>query len=172
MSLKNVVPINILIKLYYALVYPHLNANVIIWGSAPACHIYPLRVRLNNLPRLILGVTWEDNRPSRSTSEIFKVLSFLNISSIFKLNLFKFLKLILDGNLPVLYNLLMARYVTTHGYSTRRIGFRCPDVTCEVERRGLSYQLVMLLEELPAGLIDMNFNSSVKQLKRALLNSQ
>ena len=66
----------------------------------------------------------------------------------------------------------MAKYVTPHGYSTRRIGFRCPDVTCEVERRGLSYQLVMLLEELPAGLIDMNFNSSVKQLKRALLNSQ
>ena len=70
------------------------------------------------------------------------------------------------------YNILMAKYVTPHGYSTRRIGFRCPDVTCEVKRRGLSYQLVMLLEELPAGLIDMNFNSSVKQLKRALLNSQ
>ena len=31
LSLKNVVPINILIKLYYALVYPHLNANVTIW---------------------------------------------------------------------------------------------------------------------------------------------
>ena len=76
LSLKNIVPINILIKLYYALVYPHLNANIIIWGSAPASHIYPLRVRLNNLLRLILGVTWEDNRPSRSTSEIFKVLSF------------------------------------------------------------------------------------------------
>ena len=67
LSLKNIVPINILIKLYYALVYPHLNANVIISGSAPASHIYPLRVRLNNLLRLILGVTWEDNRPSRST---------------------------------------------------------------------------------------------------------
>ena len=66
----------------------------------------------------------------------------------------------------------MARYVTPHGYGTKRIGFRCLDVTCEVERRGLSYQLVMLLEELPVGLIDMNFNSSVKQLKRALLNSQ
>ena len=90
LSLKNIVPINILVKLYYDLVYPHLNANVIIWGSAPASHIYPLRVRLNNLLRLILGVTWEDNRPSRSTSEMFKVLSFLNISSIFKLNLFKF----------------------------------------------------------------------------------
>ena len=108
LSLKNIVPINILIKLYYALVYPHLNANVIIWGSAPASHIYPLRVRLNNLLRLILGVAWEDNRTSRSASEIFKVLSFLNVSSIFKLNFLKFFKLILDGNLPVFYNLLMA----------------------------------------------------------------
>ena len=48
LSLKNIVPINILIELYYALVYPHLKANVITWGLAPASHIYPLRVRLNN----------------------------------------------------------------------------------------------------------------------------
>ena len=66
----------------------------------------------------------------------------------------------------------MARYVTTHGYSTRQNGFRCPDVSCEVERRGLSYQLIMLLEELPAGVIDQNFNVSIKQFKKFLLDGQ
>ena len=66
----------------------------------------------------------------------------------------------------------MARYVTLNGYSTRQNGFRCPDVSCKVERRGLSYQLIMLLEELPARMIDQNFNVSIKQFKKFLLDGQ
>ena len=172
LNLRNFVPQWVLIRLYYALVYPHLNASIIVWGSAPLSHLKPLRTRINNLLRIILGVTWDGGRPSVGTSEIFNVLSLLKLSSIFKLNLFKFLKLILDGNLPEFWDLLMARYVTLHGYSTRQNGFRCPDVSCEVERRGLSYQLIMLLEELPAGVIDQNFNASIKQFKKFLLDGQ
>ena len=66
----------------------------------------------------------------------------------------------------------MARYVAPHGYGTRQNGFRCPDMSCEVERRGLSYQLIMLLEELPARVIDQNFNVSIKQFKKFLLDGQ
>ena len=47
-----------------------------------------------------------------------------------------------------------------------------PDVSCEVERRGLSYQLIMLLEELTAGVIDQNINVSIKQFKKFLLDEQ
>ena len=132
----------------------------------------PLRVRLNNLLRTILGVTWDGGRPSMNTTEIFNVLSLLKLSNIFKLNLFKFLKLVLDGKLPVFGELLMARYVTPYSYNTRRVGFRCPNVSCEVERRGLSYQLIMLLEELPAGVLDLNFNLSKRRFKRILLDGQ
>ena len=172
LNLRTFVPQCILIKLYYALIYPHLNANIIVWGSAPESHLRPLRVRLNNLLRTILGVTWSGGRPSMNTSEIFNILSLLKLSSIFKLNLFKFLKLILDGNLPHFWELLMARYVTPHSYGTRRIGYRCPNVSCEVERRGLSYQLIMLLEELPAGLMELSFNLSKRKYKRILMEGQ
>ena len=172
LNLRTFVPLNILVKLYYALVYPHLNASIIVWGSAPESHLRPLQVRLNNLLRTILGVTWDGVRPSMNTTKIFNVLSFLRLPNIFKLNLFKFLKLLLDGKLPVFWELLMARYVTPHSYSTRRVGFRCPDVSCEVERRGLSYQLIMLLEELPAGVLDLNFNLSKRRFKRILLEGQ
>ena len=172
LNLRTFVPLNILIKLYYALVYPHLNASIIVWGSAPESHLRPLRVRLNNLLRTILGVTWDGGRPSMNTTEIFNVLSLLKLSNIFKLNLFKFSKLVLDGKLPVFWELLMARYVTPHSYNTRRVGFRCPNVSCEVERRGLSYQLIMLLEELPAGVLDLNFNLSKRRFKRILLDGQ
>ena len=43
-SLRSIVPQHILIKLYYALVYPHLNRNIIVWGAAPLSHLRCLRV--------------------------------------------------------------------------------------------------------------------------------
>ena len=56
---------------------------------------------------------------------------------------------------------------------------RSSEVTGAAERalnsdwlRGLSYQLIMLLEELPAGVIDQNFNVSIKQFKKFLLDGQ
>ena len=173
-NLRNVVPLYVLKKLYFAMVYPHLLAGIIVWGASPISHLRPLRVRINNLLRTMLGVTWDGGVPSRTTSEIFNFLSLLNLTTIFKLNLFKFLKQILYGDLPIFYDLLMARYVTPHDYRTRRmgIGFRCPNVICEVERRGLSYQLVRLLEELPDGLMDLGLNLATRHFKRALLDGQ
>ena len=173
-NLRNIVPLYVLKKLYFAMVYPHLMAGIIVWGASPISHLRPLRVRINNLLRTMLGVTWDGRVPSRTTSEIFYFLSLLNLPNIFKLNLFKFLKQILDADLPIFYDLLMTRYVTPHDYRTRRvgIGFRCPNVICEVERRGLSYQFVRLLEELPDRLMDLGLNLATKHFKRAFLDGQ
>ena len=37
--LRQIVPRNILIKLYFALVYPHLINHITVWGSAPPSHL-------------------------------------------------------------------------------------------------------------------------------------
>ena len=103
-SLCSIVPQHILIKLYYALVYPPLNINILVWGAAPLSHLRCLIVRLNNLLRTMLGVTWDGGRPSLEMNEILSTLSFLKLNSISKLNLFKFLRLLLDGELPVFGN--------------------------------------------------------------------
>ena len=163
---------NILIKLYYALVYPHLSGHVVIWGSAPPSHLKCLTVRLNNLLRTVLGVTWENGRPSMSTKEMYKELGLLRLQNIFKLNLYKLLRLLMDGKLPDFWEILLARHTTPHAYNTRGLGFRHPNITCEVERRALSYQLIKLLEELPPNLLEINFRSSIKHFKRLLLTDQ
>ena len=170
--LRTVVPRNILIKLYFALVFPHLNGNIIVWGSAPPSHLKCLTVRVNNLLRTILGVTWENGRPSMGTNEMYRETGLLKLSNIYKLNLYKFLRLLLDGQLPEFWELLMAKYITAHDYNTRQIRFRHPNIYSEVERRALSYQLIMLLEELPPTVLEMSFQSSIRQFKRALLASQ
>ena len=171
-SLRTFLPKNILIKLYYALVFPHLSNHVIVWGSAPPSHLKVLTVRVNNILRTILGVTWENNRPTVSNNELYMNLKFLTLNSIFKLNLYKLLRLLLDGDLPEFWQLLLGNYVSPHAYNTRGIRFRHPDIVCEIERRALSYQLIMLLEELPENLLDGNYVTSVKQFKKVFLENQ
>ena len=95
--LRTVVPRNVLMKLYYALIYPHLNNHVVVWGSAPPSHLRELTVRINNLLRIILGVSWENGRPSRSNNELYKELSVLKLENIFKFNLYKLLRLLWMG---------------------------------------------------------------------------
>ena len=85
--LRTIVPRNILIKLYYALVFPHLSGHVIIWGSSPPSHLKNLTVRVNNLLRTILGVTWDNGRPSMGTDEMYRELGILKLNNIYKLNL-------------------------------------------------------------------------------------
>ena len=75
-NLRNIVPLYVLKKLYFAMVYPHLIAGIIVWGASPISHLRPLRVRINNLLRTMLGVTWDGGVPSRTTSEIFNFYLF------------------------------------------------------------------------------------------------
>ena len=170
--LRKIVPRHILIKLYYALVFPHLSGHIIVWGSAPPSHLKSLVVRINNLLRIILGVTWNNGRPSMATKDMYKELGLLQLQNIFKINLYKLLRPLVDGELPEFWDLLLSKYITQHGYNTRRIRFRHPNITCEIERRGLSYQLITMLEEMPSNILEMSSRSSIKQFKKLLLAGQ
>ena len=170
--LRTIVPINILIKLYYALVYPHLGNHIVVWGSAPPSHLKRLVIRVNNILRTILGVTWVNNRPLVSNDDLYRRLDLLKLNNIYKLNLYKLLRLLLDGELPEFWQLLLANYVASHTYNTRGIKFRHPHIVCEVERRALSYQLISMLEDLPSNILDMNYIGSLKFFKKLLLSKQ
>ena len=68
-------PLKILIKLYKSLALPHLMHHTIIWGSAPACQMDRLFIRVNNLLRMILGIHWENGRPLVGTNELYSSLT-------------------------------------------------------------------------------------------------
>ena len=103
---------------------------------------------------------------------MYKELGLLQLCNIFKLNLYKLLRSLLDGELPEFWELLLAKYVTPHTYNTRHIRFRHPNITCEIERRALSYQLITLLEEMPQNILEMRAQSSVCPFKKILLAGQ
>ena len=171
-NLTGIIPMQILIRLYYALAYPHLINHIVVWGSAPLCHLNSLSVRVNNLLRVILGIKWINGRPSVSTDDMYESNHFLKIRSIFKLNLFKLLKQLLDGKIPELFNMLLHPYVTTHFYETRGGIFRHPPLTCEIERRALPHQLITLFESVPDEILNKSHFSSIYSFKNFLLNDQ
>ena len=141
-------------------------------GAAPVYQLRNLIVRINNMLRIIQGVVRINGRPTVSNNELYKQLGLLNFTSVFKYNLFKFLRLLLSGERPEFWNILLSTHIAPHSYNTRQIRFRHPALTCEVERRALSHQLILLYENVPRNILKMNLGSSLKIFKRSLMDSQ
>ena len=138
-------PLKVLIKLYSSLALPHLRHHIIICGSAPACQMDRLFKRANNLLRMILGIHWENGRPLVGTNELYKTLGILELNSLYKLCIFKFLRQLLDRRNPDLYDMLLRPYLSNHNYGTRGNVFRHPALVCEMERKFLPHQMIIML---------------------------
>ena len=171
-NLRSILPIQILVKLYYALAYPHISNHIVVWGSAPTCHIKNLTVRVNNLLRIILGIIKVNGRPTVSNAELYKQLGLLNLKNVYQFNLFKLLRLLLDGKLPEFWNMLLSENITSHNYNTRQLRFRHPALVCEIERRALPHQLIVLYESIPRNMLETGFIASLKLYKKSLLDNQ
>ena len=83
-NIRTFVPYNLLMRLYYALVFPHLINHIIVWGSAPNCHLKVLSTSLNKLLRVMLDVKWINYRPNISTQDMYNQNQILTVESIFK----------------------------------------------------------------------------------------
>ena len=77
-----------------------------------------------------------------SNNDFYQLLGVLSVDSIFKYNLLKFLRQLLDGKFPDFNDVLLHPFYSLHNYDTRGGIFRQPHLSCEVERRALSHQLI------------------------------
>ena len=171
-NLRNIIPGSVMMKLYYALAYPHLINHIIVWGAAPAAHLKVLSTRLNNMLRVILGIRWINGRPNVSTNYMYRSNNLLKIESIYKYILYKLLRQLLDGNLPYLFGILLEPHIAPHQYGTRGGRFRHPPLVCEIERRSLPHQLITLLDSIPSEMLAQSCSLSLRNFKTFLLNSQ
>ena len=165
-------PKSILFNLYKALALPHVSLHLEIWGAAPAYQLNALEVKINNLLRSIFGIHRQNGIPTMGVEEMYKTFGVLRLGSLFKLKLFKLLYYLLTGKCPELFEVLLQPFATSHSYSTRGGLFRHPNITCEIEKRFLSHQLIVLSEQLPDGVFDLSLGASTVLVKRFLANIQ
>ena len=78
----------------------------------------------------------------------------------------------LDGKLLDFMDLLLADHIAVHAYNTRQIGYKHPALSCEVERRALPHQLILLYESLPDDVLTLAMNTSLKKFKTLLYERQ
>ena len=82
------------------------------------------------------------------------------------------MKQLLGGKFTDLYDLLLRPYLTVHTYGTRGGMFRHPDLVCEVQRRFLPHQLILLYDSLPVSLLESSLPKALRDFKLELLDSQ
>ena len=174
-NLRFILPMSVLKMLYRSFIIPHLLLHIEIWGSSPRVHMSKLDIRINLLLRTMMGIRYVEGRPELGTSEMYGQLGFLRLENVFRLRMFRLLTSLMNGYSPEFYDLLLRPYTSVHHYGTRGRAFRPPLVTCEVERRAVSYQLINLYQTVTDDFRPPN-NTSLKKLwsdfKKYLLAGQ
>ena len=95
------------LNFYYALLYPYLSYNVVVWGSTFRCHLNPLVLIQKRIIRLIAGAEFLAH-----TTPLFKEFRVLKFDDIFiySVSIYMF-KAIKDGCFAPQHNL-----ATRHGH--------------------------------------------------------
>ena len=93
---RNILPQNVMLMLYYTLIYPYLTYCCIVWGTAKFSVINKVQVLQKRAVRLCTG---SDIRAS--SSPLFKRLRLLKINDINKLQTVVFMQRVKCGLLPV-----------------------------------------------------------------------
>ena len=172
-NLNRFLPRDILLLLYNAFILPHLSLHIVIWGAAPDVYTNKLKVKQNKLLRAILGVEVINGIPQERTMAMYDKLGVLTISNLFKLCLYKFLNNLLKGSLPYFYDVLLRPLLSTHNYGTRAGRYRHPLVVCEVERRAIAHQLILMYDETRPNLNEGRTTESIlRKYKKFLLSQQ
>ena len=171
-NLNKILPKDVLLLLYHTFILPHLMLHIVLWGKAPEVHLNKVKVKQNKLLRAILNVEMVNGVPQQGSMSMYNELGLLTVDNLFKYQLFRFLNLLLNGTLPSFYNLLLRPLLSVHTYSTRTRRFRHPPLVCEVERRAVAHQLVIMYDEIDLNLFSFHIHRSLRLYKKFLLSEQ
>lgn len=148
---------NSLIQVYYALVYSHLNFNIIHWGySVDHMCVFILQKKII---RLIFNL-----QPKESCRPAFRANKILTLASIYLMRLIIYTKENPRENLEHLMT-----FSNYHSYETRgRDDLVIPKHRTASYERSASYMGIKVFRHLPSGLGTLNFTAFKQSIKRIL----
>ena len=153
-GLKYILPRFILRKIFYALVYPHLNYHILAWGGSSPTVISPVIVSVNKVIRNI-------DRSEMNTVDKYRNLNILTINEVYKLRLGQIMHNITHENDILLKS---PDIFPSHNYSRRNPNrFKLPPTTTEVGRQSFLNNGVLLWTGLPRDVTDVEEAESFKR---------
>ena len=150
-KIKDQLPIQARISYYYAMLYPFMSYNILIWGSTYNNHMEPLVVQQKRIIRTIANAKFLDH-----TSPLFKKYELLKIKDIYRFQLLVHTHKAISGN----------EYSTTHERNTRNRNLARPVFhQLTLTQHAVSHMGPTEWNGLPSELRDM---ASLKCFKKRL----
>ena len=113
-KLRHFAPCNLLIQIYYTLIFPFITYSIIIWGNTYKTILNPITVLQKKAVRIITFSHFQSH-----TSPIFKKLNLLKLSDIVKLHTILFMHQYYNDRLPKAFNDFFSLVKHKHRYNTR-----------------------------------------------------
>ena len=136
-KLKKSFPLEIIYRLYYALIYPHLTYCLLAWGSAKPAYLHPLIMLQKRVARIVT-----DSHYYAHSLPLFKRINMLKIDDMHMLacQIFAFETLVLD-KYPVSKEKILNLQIQ-HTYETRHTYLR--NIYCRISlcKQSLTYNII------------------------------
>ena len=165
--IKNIVPYNILLSLYYTTIYTHLCYCIIIWGNACRTTLSKIVILQKRIVRIITHSSYLAH-----TSPIFRQLHLLKVDDIYKFHVLQFMYKCKMRYLPLsCLNLIRVRNV--HSHNTRHISyFELISAKSTLRQKCISFFGPRLWDSLPGSLQSQTLLSNFKKSLTLLLISK
>ena len=125
-KLRYYVGLHILIKLYYALIYPFLIYGIISWGNTYNTTLQPLFILQKKAIRIMTFSNFDEH-----SSPLFKQLKIVKLYDLVTLHNVVFMYKFHNNLLPNAFDTFFTRVSETHNYNTRlssKISYSLPKV--------------------------------------------
>ena len=119
-KLRYYVDLSILIKLYYALIYPFLIYGIITWGNTYPTTIQPLSLLQKKAVRIMTFSKFDEH-----SSPLFKKLNIIKLSDLIKYHISIFMFKFHNQLLPSVFNSYFTSVENIHSYNTRATAKKC-----------------------------------------------
>ena len=132
LKLRYYVNINILINLYYSLVYPFLTYGIIVWGNTYPTTLQPLYISQKKVMRIITFSRFDEH-----STPLFKLLNIIKLCDLVQLHISTFMYKFHNNLLPSYFDAFFTEIRNVHSYNTRD----ATNESCYLPRARTNYRL-------------------------------
>ena len=135
--MKKSFPSDVILKLYYTLIYPHLNYCILAWGSAKQTYLHPLLVLQKRVVRIVT-----DSHYYAHSLPLFKQLNLLRLDDMYMLSCRIHAYITLGSDkYPKLREAIINLQIQ-HDYRTRSLNLR--NIYCRINvcKQSLIYNII------------------------------
>jgi len=165
-SVKNLVPQDVLKKLYFALMHSHLSYGNLVWGNTNQTVLKKVAVQQKKAIRLIYKASYNAH-----TKPLFTRSKILPLSQITKLQTAQILHQLHNRTLPPLIAACFTRHSITHPHHLRHTApYRIPLANSASTHQTILIRAHQISSNIPQNFLTLNSSSFKNKFKELLLN--